>query len=356
MKVNRSNYESYFLDFLEGHLPEELAEELLAFLKLNPDLEEALLYSDKYVVESNKELSLDKNFLLKSLENFDSITESNFDEFCIAWYENQLSDVSRKAFISYLEANPAKSKDFELFGKVFLKPDLKTRFPRKSGLKKFVFSPAYRLLYLTSVAAAILFIFFYLYPFNKLSIRENSENLVISPKQSNSVSKRQVPVLTTAPAVSVKPILNSKSSFHKYNSLKAIPVIQVAQPDTAAGEIINLAFIDNIKITQLSRGISSENIAILQVSQLNYPVVISPSYPGLLDFAFNRLNKFLDNSSGTEDETDLSFWNIAKLSVSGINKLTGSDIKLNRKIDDQGKITAMAIESGNLGFSRSISK
>ncbi len=357
MKVDRSNYESYFLDFLEGRLPEKVVDELMAFLKLNPDLEETPLDSDKYIVESNKELRLNKKVLFKSLEDFDSINDSNFDEFCIAWYENQLSDVSRKDFTSYLNANPSKLKDFEFFGKVFLKPDLKTSFPHKSRLKKFVFSPIKRLIYLTSAVAAILFIFFYLYPFNQQFNRNISGNIAKSQKQSNSVTKSQAPVLATVQDVNAKTILNNKGSVRQQKSLKTIPVNLGFQPDSATHETINLAFIESIKVTNLSRRISSENIALLQVSQINIPEVNNSVYPRLLDFAFQRINKFLDgNSSGTEDESDISFWNIAKLGVSGINKLTGSDIKLNRKIDDQGKITAMAIESGNMGFSRSVSK
>jgi hypothetical protein len=357
MKIDRSNYESYFLDFLEGRLPEKEVDELMAFINLNPDIEEILPYSDKYVVESNKELSLNKNFLFKSLENFDSINDSNFEEFCIAWYENDLSDASRKSFLKYLETNPAKSNDFESYGKVFLKPDLKNRFPHKSQLKKFVFSPAYRLISITSAAAAILFIFFYLYPFNKQFDQKNSGNIALSQKQSSSVSKSRVPVLAMGQTVSANTILSNKVEVLQHNSLKSIPVNMVDQPDSAAREIINLALIDNIKFTKLSANISSENIALLQVSQINIPLVVNSNYPGLLNFAFNRLSQFLDgNSTGSEDESDLSFWNIAKMGVSGINKLTGSDIKLNRKIDEQGKITAMAVESGSLGFSRSVSK
>jgi hypothetical protein len=41
-KINRNNYESYFLDFLEGTLEEPLKAELMDFLKKNPDLAKEL--------------------------------------------------------------------------------------------------------------------------------------------------------------------------------------------------------------------------------------------------------------------------------------------------------------------------
>jgi len=56
MQIDRNNYESYFLDFLEGRLSEQEIDNLLTFLRNNPDLEDRLLSIDKYVVESNNAL------------------------------------------------------------------------------------------------------------------------------------------------------------------------------------------------------------------------------------------------------------------------------------------------------------
>ena len=113
MLIDRNNYESYFLDFLEGNLPEKDIDKLMAFLKNNPDLEESLLHFETYVIESKKEISLDKSFLLKSLDHFQSINNNNFDEFCVAWYENDLSPFSKEEFSKFLVLHPEKLPDFE---------------------------------------------------------------------------------------------------------------------------------------------------------------------------------------------------------------------------------------------------
>jgi len=39
MNINRSNYEAYLLDWMEGNLTVELQQELKAFLAANPDLQ-----------------------------------------------------------------------------------------------------------------------------------------------------------------------------------------------------------------------------------------------------------------------------------------------------------------------------
>ena len=40
MKINRNNYEIFFVDYSDGKLSENQIENLMAFISLNPDLEE----------------------------------------------------------------------------------------------------------------------------------------------------------------------------------------------------------------------------------------------------------------------------------------------------------------------------
>jgi len=357
MPINRTNYESYFLDFLEGRLPEREVDELMAFLKINPDLEDSLISFDNYTIESKGDVAIDKQFLFKSLENFETINESNFDEFCIAWYENELSENSSGAFSEYLIANPAKTKDFEAYGKAFLKPDLNIRFPHKSRLKKYAVSRIYRLSYLATAVAAAIIIFFYLFPINNNSYQKTAPEIavnspVISPQIQNSSS-----FSTTTHSLKTKPHSKVRVSNIKNRRSNLFQTVPSSQPDSNSSEIINIAFLDMLKINFIDRQIVSDNIAILELSQKNTPLAGSSEYPNLREFAVNEIKKFRNsNSAGTERNSDLTFWDIAKLGVSGINNITGSNIKLNRTIDDKGKITAMAIQSGSLGFSRSISK
>ena len=42
MKITRDNYESFFIDFIEGNLPENMIDQFLDFLNQNPDLKEEL--------------------------------------------------------------------------------------------------------------------------------------------------------------------------------------------------------------------------------------------------------------------------------------------------------------------------
>ena len=42
MKINRNNYEAFFIDYLEGNLDEKMVDDFIEFLQQNPDLKEEL--------------------------------------------------------------------------------------------------------------------------------------------------------------------------------------------------------------------------------------------------------------------------------------------------------------------------
>ena len=42
MKINRNNYEVFFMDYLDGNLDESVVNDFIEFLQKNPDLKEEL--------------------------------------------------------------------------------------------------------------------------------------------------------------------------------------------------------------------------------------------------------------------------------------------------------------------------
>ena len=76
MIITRDNYESFFMDYLEGNLEENLIDQFLDFLKQNPDLKEELhLFEEvslpvEYIVVQEKK-SPDAYFFLNP--RFDAV-------------------------------------------------------------------------------------------------------------------------------------------------------------------------------------------------------------------------------------------------------------------------------------------
>ena len=65
MKITRSNYESWFLDYLEGNLDPLLNAEFQSFLKQNPDLAAELEDGDWLTLPKDEGIHFEEKDLLK---------------------------------------------------------------------------------------------------------------------------------------------------------------------------------------------------------------------------------------------------------------------------------------------------
>lgn len=178
MKIDRNNYEIYFLDYLEGRLTADETAGLLIFVKENPDL--------KALIESEERISLvpDKtiNFYPKSAlkRKSDAVYESgiednplldietlistpginsqNYEEFMIRFYENDLNDSEKADVADFLKDSPLYIKEFELFESTILKPNTGIIYPHKSRLKRNIIARfgVKRVITIIALAASVL--------------------------------------------------------------------------------------------------------------------------------------------------------------------------------------------------------
>ena len=132
MKPNRSNYEIWFTDFLDGNLSEIQVEELKVFLKENPDLKEELNGLTMVTLNPSDFTFSGKNMLGKSPE---SLSEEQFEYLCIASLENDLTPGQKSEMNEIINRDEMKRKSFERIQKLKLKPSQVT-FKRKSIVKK----------------------------------------------------------------------------------------------------------------------------------------------------------------------------------------------------------------------------
>jgi hypothetical protein len=133
VQPDRSNYEIWFIDWLDGKLSESRAEQLKAFLENNPDLGtelESLAFLKLKPVDSTYH---GKEQLKKSVLNY---SDSQFEYLCIAYLENDLLPEQEAELKEATEADNKKRKLFELFQKLRLNPPV-YRFSRKAIVKKF---------------------------------------------------------------------------------------------------------------------------------------------------------------------------------------------------------------------------
>jgi hypothetical protein len=85
--IQRSNYETFFIDYYDGKLDEIRKEELFTFLEKNPDLKEEFELYGNVSLEAN----IDVYFTGKDKLKKDVLTIYNYKTHFIAYFENDLN-------------------------------------------------------------------------------------------------------------------------------------------------------------------------------------------------------------------------------------------------------------------------
>jgi hypothetical protein len=132
MKIDRDNYEIYFIDYLDGNLFLGEIDLLLDFMNENPDLKEELKGLEQIKIESSEE----KTPSFKHLKRTDFDHPEIFEETCIRAIENELNQNEKMLFEKHLATNKMHQKEFELFRATISEPDPFTVFENKEQLKK----------------------------------------------------------------------------------------------------------------------------------------------------------------------------------------------------------------------------
>lgn len=157
-KINIFNYEAYYLDYLEGNLPEEDAVVLLDFLEKHPELK---LEEEELPMLESESVTLNDLSFLRETEDSDAITEENYTHFLIAKHEGILTENKETELEAFVAATPNAEKEEKLFGAVYFEPDTQVVFADKSSLKQK--APIVMWPYYSSIAAAMIAAVFFLY-------------------------------------------------------------------------------------------------------------------------------------------------------------------------------------------------
>jgi len=125
--ITRENYEIYFIDYLEGTLPERERAEVEAFLLVHPEMRELLDGMNEVRLEAPTDVFDKKNILKRE------VTEREVDYFAIATAEKVITDDERLWVAENVE-KARFEREVELYAKLKVIPDLTCRFEGKTGL------------------------------------------------------------------------------------------------------------------------------------------------------------------------------------------------------------------------------
>jgi hypothetical protein len=359
MKPDRSNYEIWLTDLLDGNLSEKQVEELKVFLKENPDLNEELNGITQITLNPPDFTFNGKKDLVKSPE---SLSEEQFEYLCIASLENDLTPGQKAEVNEIIGRDEMKRKSFDRIQKLKLKP-LPASFAGKSSVKKLTTGQKiFRLSVIGLSAAATIAIIISIFLFtpdnNKRKTTQTAQNLtvdtlIIEPRQAIVYKEAEVKVNSK----SINPAI--KNSIREISvSVASVPLSELIDQETDSAFL----FQREESLGMLKVAIP-DNIITAFRPEANAIMAFDPGYiPPLIDSRSN-VQIFLarifhekimkDTRSGTRP---VESYEIAQAGIKGLNKLFGWEIALHKNTDENGDIRSYNFSSRLLKFNAPVKK
>jgi hypothetical protein len=362
MKINRNNYELYFMDYLDGNLSDRDILMLEDFLLINPDLRAELEGTENIILTPDK-FDYNQKELLKKPDLTLPVNEDNFEDFCIAETEGDLNDHQRSGLAEFLKQNPGFENLLRLFSSLHLLPDQTIIFPGKEKLKKkLVLIPAGILYPLLSAAAVLAIVLILNFRHENNNIEglnaELSSGIITKPGQDSSVITKKdievqpdIPVIQQASVIALSSPKGKKQTktIRELKPLEKKPV-ENKNKDVLPPQKLNPSF--QIKLPSVAD--NQVTVPTIERGKISYkPENTSQQNQEYLSIAEYARKQFKEKVLSSKEDGDdrLSAWQIADAGVNGINKITKGDIKLQKRSDEKGNITAYSFNSKYLSFS-----
>jgi len=361
MQIDRSNYEIWLIDWLDGNLNKSQEEMVTHFLNENPDLRNEFSELSAYNISPSQNSFPDKKSLFKSTAD---IPESQFEYLCAAYLENDLSKEQLTELNQIIDQDSDRRKTFDLILKTKIYPVIipfknKTKLLKKTFAQRIIQLSA---IGLSSAAAIVLIIITYIsVPRNPSDIIENSaQGIVVDSlfKSSSSGIKTESIIAENKTGSQVRNntrhLISGEQS--RYLSDNDGPT-EADQSDTLVRNypfqeipISKIPLHSVIKITGSNQGMTLVSSDIIMLS------------PDVEDER-SRINKFMAKTfrtrvlgENTSADSPIKGYELAEAGVTGLNKLLGWDMALEKTNNVKGELQSVQFSSKLLTFNAPVKK
>lgn len=350
MKPTRKNYEIWCIDYLDGKLSSDQMADFMLFLGENPDI--ALEFDELRDFNSEKHASdvhMDFSFLKKDFED-EHLNSRTFEEFCIAYHENDLSDTNKERLQVYLNQNPPEEILFRAYEKLKFTPDQFLKCPEKNKLKKseVVHNKPIKILLPIVAAAACIVLLINVYqkdtPGNMplVAYETYSENIDHNTNDKGKVENNNKVAVSTNPgtAETLSATSDQEIDSHATVNTKNIFDTTTDRPDV---------FIPAIDF--------KTNDIIIANNLVSSIVPIPVHTLHFIDE--RRVNRFLSQAEITSFQVkntlqNPSLDNILRKSVEGINQIAETDLQYHSDTDENGRLIAFALSAEKFNIKRKV--
>lgn len=358
MKPDRFNYEIWFTDLIDGQLDDQQVKELDLFLKENPDLKVELEAMSVVNIKPHTEVFQLKESIRKSIGDY---SQEQFEQLCIAFHENDLSEDQVSELKESVNNDLHKMAIMQMTGKLKLIPP-EVVYSHKSRLKRL--SAGQKILRLTalgmSAAASVAILVLLLIP-NPAG--QDEAGLVIPQRSSDDTLfiRRPAPVIAhgiiTAESVRMlssrsnlpekesqvpeareddQKIYENPGSIFLYSEFDALPSVPVQFPEGLIRE--------NPYAGNSLRGFKTKTLPFFDDGRSNVERFMAR-------FFHEKIMK--DPDSG---DSPVGSFELAEAGITGLNKLFGWELALNKNPDDNGDPKSYYFSSKLLKFNAPVKK
>ncbi len=362
MKPDRSNYEIWFIDWIEGNLNDQEVQELNLFLRDNPDLREELESFSFANLQPDDSIYEGKELLKKSAASY---SPEQFEHLCIASLEHDLHAGQVAELAEIISHDDQKRTTFELISKLRLAPGNEV-FTKKSSVKKLTTGQKILRISVIGLSAAatiaILVIAWLALPGNPA---DETGQIALSGNQDT------IRIKTARSIIKTDPLLIPEPAFLQTEIQETIPGSGITEPNTVKSEKIPLAG-DQAPSPYLRRADPVNTFAV-SVSPETITVGIPPA-TSLIAFKSAPLPPFFDDGRSNVERFFAKFFHekimrdpasayepvetyeLAEAGLNGLNRLFGWELALQRNTDDKGELKSYYFSSRLLKFNAPVKK
>jgi hypothetical protein len=355
MKPDRSNYETWLIDWLDGTLTAHQTDELMAFLDENPDIREEADSLMLARISPARDSFPGKEKLQRS--SADIIT-SQVEYLSAAYLEGDLSAEQEADLRQNIEMNPKNRIIFDKIQRTKLAPPV-VHYMNKSSLKRITLAAKIARFSVIglSAAAVILFLIFY-------------HMLLPRPAAENSA----VVAATTPVTIYVhQPVIFSDRNKIQTPS-RAEKIGVKAGTDILSPAAIQTAALQNLQdsMATMKRAEGPESIAFTSMpvtsmrSEDTDPSLIASTInyaEPVYDDERSRLSRFIARTFREKilkekkiSDEPLKTYEVAEAGIDGLNKLLGWQMALVKTNDEAGELKSVYFSSKALKFNAPVRK
>lgn len=333
MKIDRTNYEAYLIDYLDGNLSDEQWHSVDIFLQENEDI--------RHEFEGLEEINLNHEDVVFDLKDdlkrdFDNCEEAN-TEYCIGYLEGDLDPIEEIRFKSYLTSSEETRNKLSAFEKTKVIADLDIEYPNKNRLKKRTVS-----FYIgRSVAAAALFAGLFI---GVNTLIKTEETPTIANLASVEVSEISGRIIDRIEIADYSAKLATRTMLAEKVKEETVVAEEAVLPEK---ENRNIVHWEPIKM-RASSGIDMMKLNALALQQVDIKAI------KVSEERIISLREYLAEEIQAKEKVKFSFRKIARTGLGIVSSLTGNKLKYDE--DEAGRVVALSMDTKLLGFNLDLDK